>query len=39
VVNALADFGVEDIAMPVSPQRIWTTLKAANLPSNHTPQA
>ena len=39
VVNALADFGVEDIAMPVSPQRIWTTLKAASLPSNHTPQA
>ena len=38
VVNALADFGVEDIAMPLSPQRIWTTLKAASLPSNHTPQ-
>jgi len=37
VVDALADFGVEDIAMPVSPQRIWTILQAASLPSNQKP--
>jgi carbon-monoxide dehydrogenase large subunit len=37
VVDALADFGVEDVAMPVSPQRIWTTLQAASLPSNQKP--
>jgi carbon-monoxide dehydrogenase large subunit len=37
VVDALADFGVEDIAMPVSPQRIWTIVKAASLQSNQKP--
>ena len=39
VVDALADFGVEDIAMPLSPQRIWTILQAARLPSNQKTQA
>lgn len=29
VVDALADFGVEDITMPVTPQRVWTTIQNA----------
>src|SRR5204863_499579 len=29
VVDALAHLGVRDIAMPASPQRVWTTIAAA----------
>ena len=29
VVNALADHGVEDLAMPATPQRVWEAMQAA----------
>jgi carbon-monoxide dehydrogenase large subunit len=30
VVNALADYGVEDVAMPATPQRVWQAMQSAN---------
>ena len=34
VVNALSGFGIEDIEMPVTPQRIWTAIHSARTLQN-----
>jgi carbon-monoxide dehydrogenase large subunit len=32
VVDALAPFGVRDVAMPASPQRVWEAIQSARTP-------
>ena len=34
VVDALADFGIEDIDMPVTPERIWKAIHTAKMQQN-----
>jgi carbon-monoxide dehydrogenase large subunit len=34
VVDAMADFGIEDIDMPVTPERIWKAIHTARMQQN-----
>jgi len=38
IVDALADFGVEHIELPATPERVWNTIRAAGQIECHTPR-